>query len=540
MKRWIFPIIGIVVLGSLIAWRLGINHKAAAAQLEQRQQRTHTLPSVNVAPVVIRDVVDSFESVGNVQAPVNVNIGPKSAGRVDAVLVHSGDAVKAGQILVRMDTAEPLANVAMQQANVAQAKQKLAEAELTQNPTDVGVTSTIREQQAALGTAQANLYSAQTNYESTVATAQATVTDDQGKVDGASAAVSGAQAGVRSAQANLVDAQAKFNRQNTLFKKGYVSAQDLDDATAAVEVQKAQVDVANQQLSSAKSALGSAKAQLNSAKAQVSIVKTTSTAGIQSSKAQVAQARASLASAEANTAQRPAYAANLEALRATVAAAEAQLSDMQAVLGQTVLTAPVDGFVTARFIDPGAQATAGQTIVTVQGFRHIWVVVPVPEEVTNKVYVGQSANVVLDALPGRTFTGNVTAVIQAADPSSRQFNARVTLDNPKNLIKPGMFARVEFIVARVDRALTIPREAVQQSPAGSLVYVVGADGVASRRVVTTGASDTNGIQVVTGVQAGEQVVVMSAMPLKDGQKVRLAVQNAAAGGGGHRHQKATY
>src|SRR5947208_338551 len=115
-------------------------------------------------------------------------------------------------------------------------------------------------------------------------------------------------------------------------------------------------------------------------------------------------------------------------------------------------------------MDPGAMATPGQTILVVQSIQHVWVTVPVQEEVSRSIYPGQPATVRLDALPGRTFTGKVVHVNAAADPMSRQFSVQVMLDNPLGLIKPGMFARVTMVTHRTHGATVVPREAIQSGP----------------------------------------------------------------------------
>jgi HlyD family secretion protein len=520
MKRWLYVLIPLLALGGLIGWRLKVKRAEAAAQTKMREARTKAPPVVAVVPAVVRDIVHTFEGIGSVEAPFNVNIAPKVTGRIDFLMVREGDHVKRGQVLVRIDPSELQAQVNQQQAAVAEAQQRLAQARITQAPTDVSVTTQIRQQQAALESAQADYNQVRQNYVSQVAAAQAAVTDAQGKVNAAAAAVANTQAAIRSAQANLDNARAKYNRTNDLYKQGFVAAQDVDDAKTAVSVQQAALDVARGQLDSANAQLDSAKAQLASAQQQAEIVKTTGKADIEASRAKEVQAQAALDYAKANTAQKPAYQANLAALRSSVAAAQAMLRNAQAQLANTVLTAPLDGFVTARNMDPGAMATPGQPILAVQAIRQVWVTVPVPEEVSRKIYLGMQATVTFDALPGRAFTGKVTQINPSADPLSRQFVVRVTLDNTHNLLKPGMFAHVVMVTDRIHGLVVVPREAVQQGKDGPSVMVVDAENTAHRRPVTTGASDAAGIAVLDGVQSGEKVITLSAMPVRDGQTVR--------------------
>ncbi|MGO8670493.1 MAG: efflux RND transporter periplasmic adaptor subunit [Capsulimonadaceae bacterium] len=533
MKRWVISVVFIVVLAGLIVWRLGVNHAAASAQGQERQSRKTSKLLVNVATASYHDIVHTFESVGNVDSPVSVMVGSKYAGPVDFIAGQPGDPVTRGEVLVRMDPSEAQANVNTQEGNVAQAQQHLAQAQITQNSNNVGVNATVLQQRATVAADVSNYESAVKNDISQQAAAHAAVVDAQAKLDAAVSQVVNEKAEVRSAEANLKDAAAKNTREQSLLKQGFVAAQDADDDEAAMEVQKANLDVANAQLQAAISAQASAAAELKSAVDSAATVQQTDIATIAAAKAQVNEARAALAAAVANLAQQPAYTANLKALEAAVVAAQAQLHDAQVMLQETILTSPIDGFIVARMMDPGAQATAGQEILQVQAVKQVWITVPVPEEQTDKIHMGQTARVSVDGIPGQKFAGKVTQINASADPLNRQFSVRVTVNNPKNLIKPGMFATVHFVTSRIPHQIYIPREAVNPlASGGDTVFVVGVDGTVQSRLVTVGDSDTDGFAVLSGIQIGDKVVVLSAMPLRDGQTVQIA---GSAGGHGHGH-----
>ncbi len=528
IKRFALIGIGIAALAFLIGWRLHKNQVSAAEQSKLRQMRMKAPAVVSVAQATVREIVQTFEGVGSVEAPHDVKIAPKIYGRITYLQVYEGDPVRRGQVLVRLDPSEIQAQVVQQQAALAEAKQRLAQARLTENPNDVSVSTQIRQQEAALHSAEADLNQAQQNYVSQVAAAEAAVTDAQGKVNVALAAVASAQAGIRSAQANLNNAVAKYNRMNNLLKRGFVSQQDADDANTLVSVQQAALDVARGQLNSANAQLSSARAQLASAQHQADIVRTTGKAAVEDARAKVAQAQAALDFAKSNAAQKPAYRANLEALKASVTAAEGLLKNAQAQLANTILVSPLDGFVTGRYMDPGGMAAPGQPILAVQAIREVWVSVPVPEEVSRRIRLGQKAQVRLDALPGRVFLGRVTQINAAADPTSRQFTVRVALDNSQKLLKPGMFARVTMTTERV-RTLVVPREAVLDTPQGPVVMAIDARNIAHQIPVRTGLQDPAGIGIEEGLKPGDRVITLSANPVRDGQAVRPALPSGPHG-----------
>jgi len=502
MKRLVYVLIPLVVLGGLIVFRLTQKRAAFTAQTAQRGARMKAPMAVSVATARIDDVAQAFDSVGDVEAPLDVNIAAKVTGRIDFLQVREGDRVSKGEVVVRINPDQVEAQVRQQQAALAEVRYRLAEAQITQNPTNVSVATQVRQQEAALASAQADYDQVRENY--------------QAQVDSATAAVTTIDAGVRSAQANLDNAQAKYNRLAGLYKQGLISAQDLDDAKTAVGVQQA--------------ALEAVISQRNAAQQQAGIVKSKGKADIAAAQAKAAQAQAALESARANTAQTPAYQQSLAALRAGVAAAEAGVRNAEAMRADTVLVAPLDGFVTDRFMDPGAVATAGQPILRVQYVRQVWITIPVPEDVSARISVGMPARVSLDTLPDRVFVGKVTQVNPSADPESRQFAVRVTLDNPSNLIKPGTYARVRIETSRVRAATVVPREAVEQDREGAYVMVVDDSGKAVRRDVTLGAQGIEVMAIASGLRPGEKVITMSAFALKDGQPVSVA--GSRAGGRG--------
>ncbi len=453
MKRALYAILPLAILLAAVGLRLGQKRSEVSAQTKQRAARMKAPPVVAVAPVRVQDIVQSFDSVGTVEAPLSVNIAAKASGRIEYLQVHEGDRVTKGQVLVRTDASEVEANVRQEQAALAEAQYRFAQAQLTQTPTNVAVDTQISQQQAALASAKADL---------------------------------------AQAKAALKNAQTKYKRASSLLDQGFVAAQDVDDASAAVAAQEAAVEAAQ---------------------------------------AKVTQADAALAYAHANSAQRPAYERSLEALRAGVTAAQAGLSSAQALRANTILTAPLDGYVTGRYLDPGAMATPGQPILAVQYMREVWVRVTIPEEVSASVRLGTPAQVTLDALPGRTFVGRITQVSPSADPQSRQFAVRVTLDNAGNLIRPGTFAHVAIETGRTRGAVVVPREAIQRGEGGPQLVVVDAKSVAHLRPVTLGVSGTDVIAVTEGVTPGEKVVILSAFPLKDGQQVSLGGERKGKGRG---------
>ncbi|AIE84140.1 efflux RND transporter periplasmic adaptor subunit [Fimbriimonas ginsengisoli] len=551
LKRILLIVIPVVLLGALIAWRFKVNAaKASQAGVGgapagggQRGGGAGGGRSggggggggggtVTLGVAGPRQIESTIDTVGSVDSPYNVKLSPKTAGLIDFLEVREGAAVKAGQVLVKIDPREIEGQVLQQQAAVAEARSRLAQAQLTQGSTNVGITSQIRQQRAGVSSAQADFGQVRQNYAAQIAAAQSTVTDANAKIDAAESQVANAKANVVSAQANLANAQTKYNRIYSLYKQGFAPAQDVDDARTTVDVQKAALAVASGQVDAANSALRSAQAVRNSAQNQVRVLRLKEQADVAASRARVATAQAGLDVAAANRSQGPAYAANIAALRSTVAAAVAQLRQAEARRADTVLKSPIDGVVTARTADPGAIASTGTPVLTIQFLKWVYVSTSVPVEQSRTVVVGTPATFTVDALPGKTFDAHVAEVNPAADPQSRQFLVRFKVDNAAQQLRPGMFARVHIVLSKVDAAVAVPREAVKQTPQGPTVFVVDAQNTAHAVPVKLGAEDSNGYQILEGVKAGDRVVTLSYSPVRDGQKVRTGGGGGSRGSGG--------
>nr|CAA9261955.1 hypothetical protein AVDCRST_MAG63-2471 [uncultured Armatimonadetes bacterium] len=529
MKRWVYILFSVVVLASLIGWRLS-QKRAEAAKSEAAGNAMRNAPAlVETAALKRQDIVKTFEAVGSVEAPLAVDVTPKVTGRILYLGVREGDRVTAGQVLVNIDPAEVQAEVLQRRAALAGARSRLAEAALTRNAQSVGVASTVRQQQAALGTARAQNRKAKADYDAQIAAAQAAVTDAQGRVAGAQADVGAADAAIASAEANVANAKTELERQESLLADGATSKQVVDNVRTTLKVQEAALGQARQGRGAAVAALASARAQKQAAERQVLLARNRARSEVFATNSNIKQVEATLDAARANVAQTPAFAQNLAALRAAVSAAEAELAAAQSRLSDTTLRAPITGVVTQRAVDTGALASPGQPILSIQAVQQVWAAVSLPEEVSRRIYQGQNASVTFDALPGETFAGRIVQIFPTADAQSRQFTARVRLDNRRNRVRPGMFGRVTFVTEKANDVLVVPLEAVKTDPAtpGAGTVTVVADGKAQTRPVQTGLSNGKVIALKSGVTDGEQVIILSTRPVREGQAVR-------AGGGGRR------
>ncbi len=184
--------------------------------------------------------------------------------------------------------------------------------------------------------------------------------------------------------------------------------------------------------------------------------------------------------------------------------AEAGLSQAGTAMGFTKVRAPFDGVVITRLAEPGAMATPGVPLLTVEDPSRFRLEAQVDESKIGAVKLGESVPVVIDALGDQPIEGKVAQIVPAADPSSRSFTVKIDLpSNPQ--IRSGLFGRAQFPRGQRE-AIEIPRSAVLSRGQLQGVYVVGSDQLASLRYVTLGRASGGQVEVLSGLQNGDRIV----------------------------------
>ncbi|MGK5062532.1 efflux RND transporter periplasmic adaptor subunit [Janthinobacterium sp. LB3P112] len=180
-----------------------------------------------------------------------------------------------------------------------------------------------------------------------------------------------------------------------------------------------------------------------------------------------------------------------------------------------VLRSPISGTVIAM---EGAQGgywnDINAPVMTVADLSTVWLSANVAEKDLAQVAVGQTARIAVDAWPGKSFDGKVAYVGAVLDPETRTVKVRVAIDNRAGTFKPGMFAHAGFAGAP-RRALLVPASAVLQSGPSTRVMVERSPLVFTPRTVEVGASHADQVEIVSGLRAGERIVVKEGVLLND-------------------------
>jgi membrane fusion protein, multidrug efflux system len=290
--------------------------------------------------------------------------------------------------------------------------------------------------------------------------ARAALAEAEMGLDEARRTLDEAEAALRSAEADRVYAEATAGRYRQLWQRELVSAQDYE----AVEMKR------------------------------------------KSTAAAAEQAQARIASLHAREKQ----------MRYRIDAAGAELQTAEIALGETRITAPATGVVVDRRAEPGDLAVPGQPLLVLDDPRAYRLEAVVGESAVGRVQMGQTVPVVVDSL-GRTLPGRVAEIIPAADPASRTVTVKLDLPADPGL-RTGLFGRARF-PAGERQALLVPLTALVERGQLTGAYVVDAQGIARLRLVTAGARYGDRVEILSGLDVGERIVVEGASRLSDGASV---------------------
>jgi RND family efflux transporter MFP subunit len=283
----------------------------------------------------------------------------------------------------------------------------------------------------------------------------------QATIDQANQTVQQAEAALQQGRANMNLARVTRDRYQTLYEQKVVSRQDIDNYSAQYEAQQANVQALEK-------AIGAA--------------------------------------------------------RSNAAAAEANLARLNDLVGYQMVRAPFAGVITLRNVDSGVLVNEGSTLLfRIAQTDRLRTYVNVPQADADSVRVGQQATLVIPDLPGRKFTGTVTRTANALDPSTRTLLAEVQVANAGRVLLPGMYTQVDLAVPRKDPPLVIPADTLVVRSDGPQVAVIGADGGVHYTRVQLGRDMGDRLEVLGGVEEGQQLAVNPSDVVREGVKVKAVL-----------------
>lgn len=303
----------------------------------------------------------------------------------------------------------------------------------------------------------------------------------------------------------------------TVKQTQVIAELDPIDLRLQLEQSEAQVRSAEAQKRSAEAQLQSSKSQLTKAKEDFSRISVL----YEKDSVPKAQYDGAVAGLEAAQASMKSASAAIDAANAGIESANKskQLAEQQ--LGYTVLRAPQDGTIGQVPVEVNQVTQAGATVATLVSRESIQVEIGVPEALIGGVQPGMKGTLKLDSLPKRNFAVQVSKVsVLASQTSTYQVTLRLLQNDP--VVRPGMAGEVEmlFPVPPDEQFSVIPATAVAGIQEQRFVWIYDA-GVVRRREVTPGGLMSEGIQIRSGLKAGEMVVTRGVNRLTDGMRVKL-------------------
>lgn len=195
-------------------------------------------------------------------------------------------------------------------------------------------------------------------------------------------------------------------------------------------------------------------------------------------------------------------------------------------LSHTTVRAPIAGIVSERLIKAGNTVGSNTGIFRITDMDPLLAYLYVPEQDFRKLRIDQRAALRVDALPGETFVGRIARISPVIDPATGTFKVTVEVSDSEQILMPGMFGRIAVVYDTRENVVLVERAALLDSNLQSSVFVVNGD-TAERREVTLGYSNGSRIEVLAGITAGDEVVMVGAGGLKDQAKVNV-IRNGEA------------
>lgn len=497
-RRLLFALIWLVVLGGAgyYGYITYFPSQQTAVPVEEE--------TLAITPVQQGDLVLSVDGVGNLLATNELRLGFGTSGVLLTLNVQPGNVITKGQTLATLDDTEARYQVMQAGISLRQAQLDLDELTAAAEPSDIAAA------RATLAAAHADLEALTEGPSSDeLVAAQNDLLSEQQTLNtllnGASAdELTVLRADLRSAEVTLQQAQSAYNQVAWRSDIGTTNqAADLQDATIAYERVLAQYNISAagaepQDVSAARARVAQARETLNTLQSEPNALT------LLEREARVEEAQARL-----DALLNGPDAATLERTNLAMQQAQQALDDAMRELTGAVITAPVDGVVTAVDVQIGEQmGTAGVITVAEVGSSQVrfWV-----EELdAATVAVGNPANITFETYPDVTFTGEVVRVeptLVTID-GATAIQAWATLDtaqHPVNLLF-GMNAEVEVIAGEARNALLVPIQALREIVPGSFaVFVVQPDGELVFRPVEVGLRDFLNAEIRSGLNVGEQV-----------------------------------
>ncbi len=395
---------------------------------------------------------------GQISPSQSVSVTSKMAGKVLETHFEVGDKVKEGDVLFTLDRRDIENQIKQLQSQLQVSKQ--------------GVVTARNSVETVTGG----------QYESQITQLETTIENAKKQVENAELALSSAETALNSAEDN-------YNRIKQLYDSGVVSKAEYDNAELTLNQRRTAYDQAKVGVSSAQLSLTQAESSLQISSGKIVEENTT--------KAELGVEQAAISASSVQT----------------------QIDIARSTLQDLTIKAPMDGVVATKQIKAFEMASPQVAAYTIVDIDSVIAKVKVSEKIINKIALGQTIDVYINALSDQPFVGNVTSISPVADQTST-FPIEISIPNPNGDIKAGMFAETRFLYEQSQDTIVLPRNAVLEDEIERYVYINDGE-YAKRTAVTTGIDNGEYIEILSGINLNDEVVTKGQTLIRNGDKINI-------------------
>jgi RND family efflux transporter MFP subunit len=299
-----------------------------------------------------------------------------------------------------------------------------------------------------------------------------------------------ANEGINQAKSSFNIAKLDFDRMKNLYDRGAISKQAYDQASTQHDIAKSRVEDA---------------------------------------KSRLRQAEQNYKLSQENTAQKQVRSDDIDSAAAAVEQSRANIEYLKVLLEYTTIYSPIDGVITEKSVETGEIVAPGDKIASlvITDNSIVDLDIDVPEQDAAHIKTGDKAEVMVDSLSDKPFTGVIKTVIPSADPSARVFRVKLTIDNHAGLLKNGMSAKATLSLGTLT-GLVIPRHWIMTIEGDSYVSVISEGRLKQLKIKVLFANEENALIQTNGVKAGSEIISSGHESLKEGEKVKVDTSSPSA------------
>jgi membrane fusion protein (multidrug efflux system) len=221
--------------------------------------------------------------------------------------------------------------------------------------------------------------------------------------------------------------------------------------------------------------------------------------------------------------------AEYDTAAATQKQAEARIGEIRATIERKTIRAPFTGVLGIRQVNLGQYLTGGDPVVPLQSLNPIYVNFSVPQQEAAEMRIGRTVHITVGEQGSGEFSGRVSAVDSVVNQTTRNVQVQATLANPGGKLRPGMFVQAQVVLGEARNVIALPTSAINYAPYGDSVFVVSdmknPQGLSYRgvrqQVVKLGASRGDQVAVLSGINAGEEIVSSGVFKLRNGAPIQV-------------------